>query len=117
MFVKWWKAGSFFGPAFFFLFLLSSCHHNSRPDGVISPMAMAEFLTEAYQIEAYNSFEHPGTIDTLDPNIAAVYADLLKKQGLTKESVELSLDYYGHNPDQYEKILGEVVYRLSDGED
>ena len=39
------------------------------------------------------------------------------KQGLTKESVELSLDYYGHNPDQYEKILGEVVYRLSDEED
>lgn len=113
MIVKCWKAGSLCGPAFVLLLALAACHEG-RPGDVVPPMKMAEFLTEAYQIEAYNSLKHPGLIDTLDPKIGAAYTDLLKRLDLTQESVEKSLDYYGHHPDQYEKILGEVLYRLDE---
>ena len=92
--------------------IFTACGGSSRPSDVMTPLQMADFLTEAYLLEAYNSINHLGTIDTLDPTVAAAYSDLLARQGLTREQVKKSMDYYGHNPDQYEKILGEVLYRL-----
>lgn len=92
--------------------LLSACSRDRRPDDVLSPLQMSEFLTEAYRIEAYNSIVHPLMPDTINAETAAAYADLLQSQGLTQEQVEKSLDYYGHRPDQFEKILGDVLYRL-----
>lgn len=94
--------------------LLVSCGHHGRPDGVISPLKMSEFLTEAYLIEAYNNLSNPVNRDSISSDIRAAYDDLLARQGLTQEQVERSLDYYGHNPDQYEKILNDVMYRLED---
>ena len=96
------------------LLLLTSCRHDSRPDGVISPLQMSEFLTEAYQIEAYNSILSPNNRDSISSNARAAYDELLQRQGLTKEQVDRSLDYYGHRPDQYEKILNDVLYRLEE---
>ena len=96
--------------------MLTACHHTSRPSGVMSPIQMADFLTEAYLMESYNSFMHPGTVDSLSKEITEAYTDLLKRHDLTQEMVEKSMDYYGHHPDQYEKILSEVTYRLENEE-
>ena len=94
--------------------LLASCQHTSRPESVLTPLQMADFLTEAYLIESYTTIINPIRIDSIPDDIFAAYSDLLQRQGVTQEEVEKSLDYYGHNPDQYEKILNEVLYRLED---
>ena len=94
--------------------MLAACRGDKRPDGVIPPVKMSEFLTEAYLIEAYSSVTNPTMRDSIGDDIRAAYDDLLERQGLTKEQVELSFDYYAHRPDQYEKILNDVLYRLED---
>lgn len=65
-------------------------------------------------IESYTTIINPMHTDSLPDDIFAAYSDLLQRQGVTQEEVEKSLEYYGHNPDQYEKILNEVLYRLED---
>lgn len=93
--------------------ILGACGSNDLPEGVMDADQMAAFLTEAYQLEAYNTVMYRGNTADLAPEIRSAYDDILKRQGLSRKMVETSLEYYGNHPREYKEILDEVSVRMN----
>lgn len=93
--------------------VMAACGHNSLPEGVMDAERMADYLTEAYTLEAYNVVENKSNPNSLTPEVKAAYDDILRRQHLTVDEVEASLAYYGKHPDKYHPILDEVSKRLA----
>lgn len=93
---------------------LAACSHNTLPEGVMDADRMADFLIEAYMLEAYNTVMYRGSTTDLAPDVRAAYDEILRRNGLTRDEVETSLDYYGKHPREYKEILEEVSRRLAD---
>lgn len=101
---------------FTFLFLvamLAACNGNGLPEGVLDKEAMVSFLSEAYQLEAYNTIMYKGRSTDMAPEVRTAYDDLLQRNGLTSEKVEKSLEYYSNHPREYKEILEEVNRSLA----
>lgn len=93
---------------------LAACSHNTLPEGVMDAERMADFLIEAYMLEAYNTVMYRGNTTDLAPDVRAAYDEILRRNGLTRDEVETSLEYYSKHPNEYKEILEEVSRRMAD---
>ncbi len=93
--------------------MLSACHHSNLPDGILDEEKMADFLAEAYQLEAYTLVMYHGNNEP-SPEVRAAYDDILGRQGITRQQVEESLEYYSGHPAEYKAILDKVTARISE---
>ena len=93
---------------------LAACSHNTLPEGVLDAGQMADFLSEAYQLEAYNTVMYRGNTDDPAPEVRAAYDDILRRQGISRDEVEKSLEYYSRHPLEYKEILDEVNSRIAE---
>lgn len=97
----------------FFLFLLlmgvfiTAC--SNRPDGVLSPRKMRQFLVELHQLEAVMA-NAPQSISEREQ--VYYYNSLLVKHGISKADFDSSLVFYTKNPKVFERIYGGVVQQL-----
>lgn len=92
--------------------MLCACGRQKLPEGVLDNESMTAFLTEAYTLESYNAIRSKSDNDSLSADVRAAYDEILRRNGITKEEVEASLEYYGNHPDEYRTILDEVAKRL-----
>ena len=95
------------------ILILGACSHKSLPEGVMDADQMVEFLVEAYRLEAYNTVMYRGNTSFLAPERRAAYDDILRRQGIDRETVEKSLEYYSNHPREYKDILDTVSSRMS----
>ena len=93
--------------------MLCGCHGKSLPEGVLDAEQMESFLVEAYQLEAYTMVMYRGNSSEPAPEVRAAYDDILRRQGVSKEDVERSMEYYSHHPAEYKEILNKVTERLN----
>ena len=94
------------------LMMLASCGGQKRPEGVMSPETMVTFLVDAYQLEGFYAIETEYRYDSLLPEVAAAYDDLLARHGVSREEVERSFDYYAAHPEHYSPIQDSVMAHL-----
>lgn len=92
--------------------LLTACHHKELPEAVLPEDRMADFLTEAYQLEGFYAVETHYRYDSLPEAVMQRYDSLLNAQDITRDQVEHSFDYYTQHLDVYERIHDTVVARL-----
>ncbi len=85
--------------------LIAGCHHNDTPKGVLGYNEMADFMAEVFTLEAFNNYVYQTDNDTLNPEVAKAYDEILATHNLTREQAEASMDYYSHHPEEYEKVL------------
>lgn len=101
-------------PLFFAAALLSACHSDRLPDGILDHQQMVDFLTDAYLIEGYCAIETRYNFDSLTPEMLYAYDEILAEQGITREQVEASLVYYAEHPDKYLSIHEDVAEALNE---
>ena len=91
---------------------MAACGGKRLPDGVLDHDQMVDFLTDAYMLEGYYAVETNYGFDSISPEMARAYDDILDRHGITRQQVETSLDYYAHNLVPYNKINKEVEARI-----
>jgi hypothetical protein len=98
----------------FCLFALTAtaCKHSQRPADVLDASTMADFLSELYLVEGYYAVKSNYRFDSASPEVLAACDDILKKNHLSRETVEKSFDYYSQHPEEYEAIQKEVASRI-----
>lgn len=89
-----------------------ACGGKRLPDGVLDHDQMVDFLTDAYLLEGYYAVETNYNFDTVSPDFARAYDDILERHGITREQVDASLEYYSRNPEPYNAISKEVEARI-----
>ena len=89
--------------------LLSACHHETRPDNVLSHDQMVRFLTEACRIEGRNAVSSHYRFDVLSNEAVISYDSLLRAMGVEQQQVDTSLAYYSAHLDEYQPILDSVA--------
>lgn len=92
--------------------LACGCHHAERPADVMDADQMVAFLFEAYQLEGFYAVETQYRYDAVSDAVLRRYDSILEAQGLTRQDVERSFDYYSAHPDLYSAIQDSVVARL-----
>lgn len=92
--------------------MLTACHNDSLPEGVLNQQQMTRFLHEAYLLEGYCAIETRYRFDSLSPEMIYAYDDILAEQGITREQVETSLAYYSNHPEEYLAIHDSVAALL-----
>ena len=90
------------------------CGGKKLPEGVLGHDQMVDFLTDAYLLEGYYAVETNYTFDTIAPEFARAYDDLLEYHGISRDEVEASLDYYSRHPEPYNAICKEVEARIDE---
>lgn len=93
---------------------VSGCGRKDMPKGVMDSVTMVGFLTEAYQIEGYNSVVIGSNPDSLGYRLNAAYDSLFKKYGITPADYDSSVAYYVRRPNEFEAIYKQVVQNLKD---
>ncbi len=91
---------------------VTACKHEKRPADVLDANAMADFLTELYQIDGCFAIESEYRFEKASPEILGACDTYLKEHHLTREQVEKSFDYYSRHPEENVAIQQEVVSRL-----
>ena len=92
--------------------MLSACHSDGLPEGILNHQQMVDFLHESYLLEGYCAIETRYNFDSLTPEMIYAYDDILAAQGITREQVETSLAYYVNHPEEYSAIHEAVVASL-----
>lgn len=88
--------------------LLTACY--SRPDGVISPSKMRNFITELHLLEGTMA---QNNVDMYDERIPVYYYNaLLNKHKITKAEFDSSLVYYTNHPKRFDRIYAAVMRDL-----
>lgn len=93
--------------------MLTACHNDSKPEGLLNQEQMVDFLTEACLIEGYCAIETRYNFDSLTPEMVYAYDEILAEQGITREQVETSLAYYAKHPEEYIAIHENVAAALN----
>lgn len=94
-----------FVPFLLSLLLATACVDHSAPKGVMDEPTMAQFLSEAYMLEAYYAIECGYDFEQMEPQIAKSYKSLLDKYNLSEGDFEKSIAYYFEHDDVYARIL------------
>ena len=93
--------------ATFFIMVFSACI--KRPKGVLSEKETIDLLTDMQLAEAYLNTSGPNTPDSVRKSLAEA---VLLQHGVTKEQLELTLEYYGKNADEYYALFDKVNKRI-----
>ena len=96
------------------IFLVSSCHRNRLPEGVLDHEAMVAFLTDAHMLESYYAVETNFHYELRIQDMTASYNELFDKHGVSREQVERSRDYYLHHEREYKEIYEQVAQNLAE---
>ena len=88
---------------------MASCRHDGIPQDVLDQERMTDFLCDAYLLEGFYAIETQYRYDALSDEVLCSYDSILDSHGLTREQVEISLDYYSAHPDIYQAIHDSVV--------
>lgn len=96
-------------------FAATACTHKGLPEGIMTHDQMVDFLTDAYMLEGFYAVETQYRYDALSDEVIRVYDSILNAQGLDRETVEKSLEYYGTHPEAYKKVHEEVLDTLDKG--
>lgn len=94
------------------ILLFVACRHESLPTNVLPQERMVDFLTEAYLLEGYYAIESQYRYDIVSSEVLQRYDSILDAQGLTREEVERSINYYLQHVDAYQAIHDSVLVRL-----
>jgi hypothetical protein len=92
--------------------LFVSCNKDKRPADVMDEQQMVDFLSEAYLLEGFYAVESGYQYDALTPQMLRAYDSILAAQGLDRETVEKSFDYYVTHLDTYQVIQDSVLARI-----
>lgn len=90
------------------LLILSGC--NDRPDGVLSQSKMIDIMTDMQIAEAYSSSQYG--IRRGSGDITSLGEGVLAYHGVSREEFDSTLNWYGRNLDEYEKMYQEVDRNL-----
>ena len=96
------------------LFLVTACRQPELPEGIMTESQMVDFLQEAYLLEGFYAIETQYRYEALTTDALRRYDSLLDAQGLTRDDVERSFDYYSSHPDLFQVIQDTVVARLEE---
>lgn len=94
--------------------MLAACNNDRLPKDVLDHQQMVDFLCESYLLEGYCAIETRYNFDSLTPEMIYAYDDILAEQGITREQVEASLEYYSRHPEKYKAIHEEVSAALQE---
>lgn len=91
-------------------YLLSGC---SGPDSsVLTEEKMVDVATDIHLVEAGIKFiRRTEPVD--DAQVYKAFDSVFRKNNITKEQYEQSMDYYQSHPEKLDKIYTEVITRLS----
>ncbi len=92
--------------------LLSACHRDEKPHGIIDTATMVSFLTEAHLIEGYVDAANRVNADSAIFYAECAYNSLYAKYGISPNEYDSSIVYYVHHPELMEDIYSRVVENL-----
>ncbi len=97
------------------VWLLITVSCDTRPDGVLSEGEMADVLADLALVESLsdNQLATYGRSDS----VAKVYRQsIMAKHGVTEAEFDSTLNWYGHNLEDYAKLYASVDKRIEDRE-
>lgn len=90
------------------------CHRSEPlPEGVLSPQAYSDLLTDLYLAEGLLGVETNFTYKDLDSNMIVTYDSLLSQHQTTPEIFEATTNYYLQHRELFKQICDQVVENLN----
>lgn len=92
------------------LLSLSSCKKDLPTKDLIEKEQFIEILADIHLGEAMRSSRH--RIDKKNLRSSEMYESVLRKHGVSKETLEKTIRYYSRHPKVYDEIYQKVLNRL-----
>lgn len=92
----------------FIVGMMMLCCCNSRPRGVLSDDKMVSLMADMELAEAYNNYHTATPQERID-----LGKSVLKAHGVTEESLDTTLAWYGRNLDDYARLFDKVDKEIS----
>lgn len=96
-------------PMIFLMTLLSAC--SKRPEGVLSEKQMVDIMADIQIAQAMSDtrYRNPGGEEVDYPHLTE---GILESHNVSREEMDSTLNWYGHNMDEYSRLFSKVDKEL-----